>query len=138
MPWWSIRRTPSRTACMYALPLRRRRTRPTRGMAMPPRETVPSRAFLARGCSLLAACYLSGCSFAPPYKVPDNGKAPEQYKELGDWKVAQPQDAEPRGDWWTLYNDPELDALEDKILDSNLSLKAAFARLQQARAQYRI
>jgi outer membrane protein, multidrug efflux system len=107
-------------------------------MAMPPRETVPSRAFLARGCSLLAACYLSGCSFAPPYKVPDSGKAPEQYKELGDWKVAQPQDAEPRGDWWTLYNDPELDALEDQVRDSNLSLKAAFARLQQARAQYRI
>jgi NodT family efflux transporter outer membrane factor (OMF) lipoprotein len=78
-----------------------------------------------------------GCSFAPPYKVPDTGTPAEHYKELADWKVAQPQDAQPRGNWWVIYQDPELDRLEDKI-PANLTLKAAFARLEQARAQYRI
>jgi NodT family efflux transporter outer membrane factor (OMF) lipoprotein len=81
---------------------------------------------------------VGGCSFAPPYKVPDTGAPPEHYKEeVADWKVAEPQDAQPRGRWWVVYHDPDLDRLEDKI-QANLSLKAAFARLQQARAQYRI
>ncbi len=82
-------------------------------------------------------CALAGCSFAPPYKVPDTGTAPEHYKELADWKVAQPQDAQPRGNWWVVYGDAGLDRLEDRI-PANLTLKAAFARLKQARAQYRI
>ena len=81
----------------------------------------------------------AGCSFAPPYQVPDSAKAPAQFKEQsGDWKIAQPQDAAPRGSWWTLYDDAELNALQEKIRDSNLTLKAAFARLQYARAQYRV
>jgi len=81
----------------------------------------------------------AGCSFAPPYTVPDTAKTPPRYKEEpGDWKVAQPQDAAPRGTWWTLYGDADLNALEGKIRDSNLTLKAAFARLQYARAQYRV
>jgi outer membrane protein, multidrug efflux system len=83
-------------------------------------------------------CAAAACSFAPPYQVPDTGKAPEQYKETGDWKVAQPQDGAPRGSWWTLYEDAELSALEEKIRGSNLTLKAAFARLEYARAEYRI
>ena len=89
------------------------------------------------GLATAVACGLAGCSFAPPYHVPDAPKPLEQYKELGDWKVAQPQDGEARGRWWLAYNDAELDELENKI-PSNLSLKAAFARLEQARAQYRI
>ncbi len=85
-----------------------------------------------------AWCVLGGgCSFAPPYKVPATGSPPEQYKELADWKVAEPKDAQPRGNWWAIYGDSELDRLEDKV-PANLSLKAAFARLEQARAQYRI
>jgi NodT family efflux transporter outer membrane factor (OMF) lipoprotein len=83
-------------------------------------------------------CWAAACSFAPPYKVPDTGEAPGQYKETGDWKVAQPQDGAPRGSWWTLYDDAGLTALEEKIRGSNLTLKAAFARLEYARAQYRI
>jgi NodT family efflux transporter outer membrane factor (OMF) lipoprotein len=86
---------------------------------------------------LLLLTLASGCSFAPPYKVPDAPAPPPQYKELGDWKIAQPRDDEPRGAWWTLYNDAQLDELEGKI-PANLTLKAAFARLEQARAQYRI
>jgi NodT family efflux transporter outer membrane factor (OMF) lipoprotein len=99
----------------------------------------PIRPPVLRGAwSGILCAVLGGCSFAPPYKVPSTVATPEHYKEIGDWKVAQPQDAEPRGNWWTLFNDQELDALEDEIRDANLSLKAAFARLEQARAQYRI
>jgi NodT family efflux transporter outer membrane factor (OMF) lipoprotein len=84
-------------------------------------------------CALVAAC-----SFAPPYQVPATAKTPPQYKEEGDWTIAQPRDAAPRGSWWALYDDAELTALEDRIRDSNLTLKAAFARLEYARAQYRV
>jgi outer membrane protein, multidrug efflux system len=97
----------------------------------------------SRLTSLLAmSALLTGCSFAPAYHVPQSAPAPAQYKEQdGDhagWKVAQPQDSQPRGSWWTLFNDPQLNDLESKLENSNLSLQAAFARLQQARAQYRI
>ena len=90
--------------------------------------------------ALAASAWLAvagGCSFAPPYKVPDTAAPPEHYKELADWTVAEPKDAQPRGNWWVMYHDPELDRLEEKI-PASLTLKAAFARLQQARAQYRI
>jgi NodT family efflux transporter outer membrane factor (OMF) lipoprotein len=69
--------------------------------------------------------------------VPDTGAPAEHYKELADWTVAEPKDSQPRGNWWVMYHDPELDRLEEKI-PASLTLKAAFARLQQARAQYRI
>jgi NodT family efflux transporter outer membrane factor (OMF) lipoprotein len=87
----------------------------------------------------MSACLAGGggCSFAPPYKVPDTGAPPEHYKEVADWELAMPKDAQPRGNWWMVYHDPELDRLQEKI-PASLTLKAAFARLQQARAQYRI
>jgi NodT family efflux transporter outer membrane factor (OMF) lipoprotein len=100
--------------------------------------TLRSRKALARALAVGAWLAIAGgCSFAPPYKVPDTGAPAEHYKELADWKVAEPKDAEPRGNWWVVYHDPDLDRLEEKI-PANLNLKAAFARLQQARAQYRI
>jgi NodT family efflux transporter outer membrane factor (OMF) lipoprotein len=59
------------------------------------------------------------------------------YKEAGDWKVATPSDASARGRWWTMFQDPELEALETQVSAANQSLKAAFARLEEARAQTR-
>jgi NodT family efflux transporter outer membrane factor (OMF) lipoprotein len=88
--------------------------------------------------ALLLAGMLTGCSFAPVYKTPESVPAASAYKESGDWKPAQPVDAENRGAWWTLFQDPQLDALESKIDDANQNLKAALARLQQARAATRI
>jgi NodT family efflux transporter outer membrane factor (OMF) lipoprotein len=81
---------------------------------------------------------LTACSFAPVYKTPESVPATSAYKETGDWKAAQPVDNENRGTWWTLFQDPQLDALEAKVGDANQGLKAAFARLQQARAATRI
>jgi NodT family efflux transporter outer membrane factor (OMF) lipoprotein len=86
----------------------------------------------------LFAAALAGCSFAPPYHVPDSGVKPAQYQELADWQPAVPKDREARGAWWTRFADPELDRLEQQCGAANQNLKAAFARLQQARADTRI
>jgi NodT family efflux transporter outer membrane factor (OMF) lipoprotein len=81
---------------------------------------------------------LTACSFAPVHQTPDSVPATSAYKEAGDWKAAQPLDDQNRGTWWALFQDPQLDALEAKVGDTNQGLKAAFARLQQARATTRI
>jgi NodT family efflux transporter outer membrane factor (OMF) lipoprotein len=88
--------------------------------------------------TLLLIGTVTACSFAPVYRTPDSAPATGVYKESGDWKAAQPVDDQSRGAWWTLFQDPQLDALEAKVGDANQNLKAAFARLQQARAATRI
>ncbi len=85
--------------------------------------------------ALLLGGSLAACSFAPTYKTPDTGAAPAAYKESADWKQAQPADAQPRGAWWTQFNDAQLNALEDQVSSANQDLRAAVARLQEARAQ---
>src|SRR5882757_7273600 len=90
------------------------------------------------GATLLLIGALTACSFAPVYRTPDSVPATDTYKESGDWKAAEPVDNQNRGAWWTLFQDPQLDALEAKVGDANQDLKAAFARLQQARAATRI
>lgn len=81
---------------------------------------------------------LSACSFAPTYHVPDTPAPAPQYQGLADWTLAQPRDAEPRGAWWAIFRDPDLDALEGKIANANQSIAAALARLEQARDDTRI
>jgi len=91
--------------------------------------------------SILAACLcglLDACSFAPRYARPTMEPAPDTFQEAAAWKPAQPADAQRRGTWWELFNDPQLNALEGRVTDANQNIKAAFARLQQARAQTRI
>src|ERR1700726_1689496 len=90
------------------------------------------------GATLLLFGALTACSFAPVYRTPVSVPATDAYKESGDWKAAEPVDNQNRGAWWTLFQDPQLDALEAKVGDANQNLKAAFARLQQARAATRI
>src|ERR1700678_4067524 len=94
------------------------------------------KATLPRAMLMLAA--LAACSLAPKYKIPVSAPATSAYKESGDWKAAQPVDDQNRGNWWTVFQDPQLNALEAKVADTNQDLKAAFARLQQARAATRI
>ena len=88
--------------------------------------------------ALLLMGTLGACSFAPVYKTPEGLPAASAYKESGDWKAAQPMDSENRGAWWKFFQDPQLDTLETKVGDANQDLKAAVARLQQARAAIRI
>jgi NodT family efflux transporter outer membrane factor (OMF) lipoprotein len=64
-------------------------------------------------------------------------QSPPAYKEVGDWKPAQPNDQNLGGNWWTIFQDPQLDALEQQVNVGNQNLKAAVAQFQQARAALR-
>jgi NodT family efflux transporter outer membrane factor (OMF) lipoprotein len=86
----------------------------------------------------LLATALLGCSLSPHYERPATAPPPPTYKEAGEWKVSTPADTSARGRWWTMFSDPDLDALEAEVTGANQSLKAALARLEQARAQTRI
>jgi hypothetical protein len=71
---------------------------------------------------LLAAFMFGGCTVGPKYQRP-SAQAPATYKELtpadfsktDGWKVAQPQDNVLHGKWWTMFNDPQLNALEEQV-----------------------
>jgi NodT family efflux transporter outer membrane factor (OMF) lipoprotein len=85
----------------------------------------------------LGLLWLCGCTVGPKYVRP-TAEIPASYKETGNWKTAQPSDAVPKGKWWEVYQDPQLDALEEQISVSNQNLKAAQAQFQQARAAVRV
>jgi NodT family efflux transporter outer membrane factor (OMF) lipoprotein len=90
-------------------------------------------------CGVPAVTALGGCSFAPRYSKPAPPTSPPaEYQESAGWKQSQPADARNRGDWWTTFQDPQLDTLENRVTAANQNIKAAFARLQEARAQTRI
>ena len=81
---------------------------------------------------------LPACSLAPRYHRPALPDPPSTYKESGDWQRAMPADAQPRGPWWQMFGDEELNDLEAQVHADNQSLKAALARLGQARATTRV
>lgn len=90
-------------------------------------------------CAALLAA--AGCNLAPRYKRPEADTS-GQFKEAapGDanaaagWKVAEPRDAAIRGNWWELYQDPQLNALEERVSISNQTVAAAEANYRAARA----
>jgi NodT family efflux transporter outer membrane factor (OMF) lipoprotein len=77
--------------------------------------------------------FLAACAVGPKYKAPAV-PAPPAYKEVGDWKTAQPSDQNLGGNWWEIFKDPQLNALEQQIDVSNQNLKTAVAQYQEARA----
>ncbi len=81
----------------------------------------------------VAVLLLGGCSVGPKYRTPA-AEVPSAYKEAGNWTTAEPNDQNLGGDWWTLFQDPQLDALEQQVNVSNQNLKAAEAQYQEARA----
>jgi NodT family efflux transporter outer membrane factor (OMF) lipoprotein len=84
----------------------------------------------------MAVFQSSGCTVGPKYRRPA-AEVPPAYKEVGDWKPAQPNDQNLGGNWWTIFQDPQLDALELQVNVSNQNLKAAEAQFRQARAVLR-
>jgi len=83
-----------------------------------------------------AVFQLSGCTVGPNYHLP-TVQTPPAYKEVGDWKPAQPNDQNLGGTWWMMFQDPQLDALELQVNVSNQNLKAAEAQYRQSRAALR-
>jgi NodT family efflux transporter outer membrane factor (OMF) lipoprotein len=91
---------------------------------------------MARGISLLSMPLFAGCTVGPKYRRPA-AEVPPAYKEVGDWKPAQPNDQKLDGNWWEIFQDSQLNALEAQVNVSNQNLKAAEAQYTQARAQLR-
>ena len=88
---------------------------------------------LALAASMTILALLIGCNIGPKYhRAPVD--TPPVYKELDGWKVAQPQDTSIRGNWWELFGDPQLNALEDQVNVSNQNIAAAAANFLVARA----
>jgi len=88
--------------------------------------------------------FLSGCMVGPKYVKPTTPLAPafkeqppKSFKESDGWKPAEPSDQSLRGQWWEIFGDPQLNALEGEVTLSNQDLKIAEARLRQARAMIR-
>ena len=75
---------------------------------------------------------LAGCAVGPDYHKPDAPVAPK-FKEAEGWREAQPRDQLPRGSWWSVFGDPELDKLMQRVDVSNQNIRVAEARLRQAR-----
>src|SRR5438477_4012682 len=91
---------------------------------------------------LFSAFVLFGCTVGPKYHPPSATLTPPAaaYKELpkqaqdsGDWKVAQPQDSMLRGKWWEIYNDPDLNSLEEQLNINNQNIRQFFENFMQAR-----
>src|SRR5580658_7401229 len=95
-------------------------------------------AFAAVLCAMLAGCNV-GPKYVPPSTTapPAYKESPEQFKENGAWTVAQPQDAALRGKWWEIYNEPDLNALEDDLNIDNQNIREAFENFMEARAVVR-
>jgi NodT family efflux transporter outer membrane factor (OMF) lipoprotein len=108
--------------------------------------------------SVILSCILAGCVVGPKYHAPTTPAAPD-YKEspanvaqkpaapapatepadptlggLGGWTVAQPKDASLRGKWWEIYDEPELNSLEEQLNINNQNIKQSFENFMAARA----
>lgn len=89
--------------------------------------------------AFLVLCVLipGGCTVGPKYVRPPVD-TPPAYKEAGNFAPALPADQSAKGNWWEIYQDPQLNALEEKVSVSNQNLKAAQAQFLAARAAVRI
>ncbi|MGD0798535.1 MAG: efflux transporter outer membrane subunit [Acidobacteriaceae bacterium] len=90
----------------------------------------------------VGALLLNGCMVGPKYQKPPAmaqappaayKESPANFPDSDAWKVAQPQDAMLHGKWWEIYNDPELNALEEKLNIDNQTIKQYFANFMEAR-----
>jgi NodT family efflux transporter outer membrane factor (OMF) lipoprotein len=81
----------------------------------------------------VVALLCAGCMVGPDYRKPSVPMTPA-YKEDQGWKIAQPRDNIPRGKWWEIFGDPQLNALEEQVSQANQNMKVAEARFRQARA----
>jgi NodT family efflux transporter outer membrane factor (OMF) lipoprotein len=91
---------------------------------------------IASAICFVGMLLLAGCTVGPNYRRPA-AEVPATYKEAGNWKPAQPNEQNLGGNWWELFEDPQLNSLELQVDVSNQNLKAAQAQYTQARALVR-
>jgi len=89
---------------------------------------------------ILWVILLAGCMVGPKYQRPPapvtpayKEPPPDSFKETDQWKTAKPMADALRGNWWEIFGDPQLNALEVQVTTGNLNLKAAEARFREAR-----
>ena len=88
--------------------------------------------------SLAVVVLAAGCTVGPNYVKP-KAEVPADYHETpANWKQAQPSDAIEKGKWWEIYQDQQLNDLEEQINISNQTLKAAQAQFAEARAALKV
>ena len=93
--------------------------------------------------AILGLCFLTACTVGPKYQPPTAQapaafkESPTQFKENGPWTVAQPQDAQLRGNWWEIFRDAELNDLEQQLNINNQTIKEYFQNFMEARAMVR-
>jgi NodT family efflux transporter outer membrane factor (OMF) lipoprotein len=92
----------------------------------------------AAGGLIFGLFLLSGCAVGPRYSKPAATVPPTYKEEPPNWKTAQPSDQVARGTWWEIFQDLQLNTLEEQITASNQNLKAAQAQFAQARALVRL
>jgi NodT family efflux transporter outer membrane factor (OMF) lipoprotein len=116
------------------------------GVFMMKKSAVQSRQVTAASWALPIAVllsFLAGCNVGPKYVPPAITapaafkESPAQFNETDGWTVAQPQDAALRGKWWEIYNEPELNALEEELNIDNQNIKEYFENFMEAQALVR-
>ena len=97
--------------------------------------------FQILGLTLIALILFKGCDKAPKYATPTVATppaykelTPDTFKETNDWKFARPNDAVIRGKWWEMFNDPQLNSLEEQLHTANQNIAIADANFRAARA----
>ena len=101
--------------------------------------------------ALALLALLPGCNVGPKYhapapppiNAPNYKESTVNFHDSQGWKVARPQEAMLRGNWWEIFHEPELNALEDRLNANNQNIKVAYenymaarAVIQEARSQY--
>src|SRR4029077_5467799 len=91
---------------------------------------------MRRIAALALALSTASCTVGPTYHRPPIAGVPA-FTEAppAGWKEAEPNEGIPRGRWWEMYNDPQLNALESRVELSNQNVIAAMARYREARDQ---
>ncbi len=81
-----------------------------------------------------AVLFLSGCSFAPKYEIPNIVNNTNNSWSSNPWTQAQPSDQLDKGQWWRVFRDEALNDLESTLIKQSPSLAIALARYDQASA----
>ena len=85
---------------------------------------------------------MSGCRVGPPYHAPappavtaaNYKESTINFRDADGWKVASPQDAMIRGNWWEIFKEPDLNDLENQLNINNQNIKISFENFMEARA----
>ncbi|RQR40348.1 TolC family protein [Burkholderia sp. Bp9143] len=81
---------------------------------------------------------MAGCTLGPDFERPRT-PTPDVFNRTETAQASsKPVESQFSPDWWTLFDDPMLNALENQLAGANLDVAAASARLRQSRAEQRV